>query len=107
MERIKLSKSEKTVLRFVANGVAGWPADFPRAVYNYAVRSLCDKKFLRGCFVEGGDVEDACLTSYGRRYLAVYPDLRSPVEWSVIATIASIIAAITSFIALFVACSKF
>lgn len=107
MERIKLSKSEKTVLRFVANSIECCPADYPRHVYNGAARLLCEKGLVKVAFVEGGDVEDARLTPYGRRYLAEYPDLRNPVEWSVIATIASIIAAITSIIALFVACSKF
>ena len=80
------------MLRAVANGVAGCPADHPRPVYNYAVRPLCDKSLLRGCFIEGGDVEDACLTSYGRCYLAEYPDLKNPVNWAAVAAVAWIIA---------------
>ena len=105
MRRIKLNKSEKTVLRMVADGQGVCPAEYPLHAFNAAVRSLDDKRFVRGAYEEGGGATDVMLTPQGHLYMAENPKLRNPVDWSVIATLIAAVSAIASIVALLMACS--
>lgn len=105
MERIKLSKSEKQVLRMIASGLHQCPDEYPAHTFNAAVRSLKGKEFVTAHFREGGTVIDARITDYGRQYMAEYPRLFNPLDWSMVAAISSLVATIISTLALFVACS--
>ena len=102
MERIRLSKNEKKTLRLIASG-RDCPDSFPFHVFCGCVRSLERKGLAIGAYVEGGDVEDACLTPDGRAYMAEYPSLRNPVDWKWWITTAIAVAALV--IGLF-ACSR-
>lgn len=80
MEKIRLSKNEKKVLRLVASG-SRCPATFPAHIYCDCVRSLECKGLVKGAYVEGGAVEAAWLTLDGDCYLIENPKLRNPIEW--------------------------
>lgn len=84
MERIKLSKREKQVLRILCQQGYDGLSEFDDA----AVRSLDHQGLVRGAYVEGGGVEDARLTNYGKEYIADNPKLRNPVNWVAITTVA-------------------
>ncbi len=106
MERIKLSKNEKKVLRMVAGGQGTCPSEYQSHTFNAAVRSLDKMGFVRGAYEEGGNVTDAMMTQNGRLYMAENPNLLNPVDWKwVIATTIAAIGLIVSVIALLVACN--
>ncbi|MBR3591141.1 MAG: hypothetical protein IKL43_09090 [Alistipes sp.] len=105
MERIKLSKSEKQVLRMVASGLHQCPDEYPSHTFSAAVRVLKGKELVTAHFREGGGVLDVRTTDYGKQYMAEYPHLRNPINWSVVAAISSIATAIATTLALFVGCS--
>lgn len=106
MEHIRLSKSEKKVLRMVANEQGVCPAEYPSHIFNAAVRSLHNAGLVQGSFEEGGGVADSRLTQYGRQYLAENPRLTNPIDWGKAAAIIAAVGVIVSIIALCVACNK-
>ena len=70
------------------------------------VRSLDNHGLVQGTYIEGGGVEDARLTNYGKEYLAGNPKLRNPIDWKwIVTTILLAITAIAAVATLFVACS--
>ncbi len=103
MERIRLTKSEKAVLRMIANGVVECPAEYPLHLFNGAVRMLQQKQLIHVAFAEGGSIVDVRLTDYGKQYVAEYPHLANPINWN---TLIAIIGVLVSIIALCVACNK-
>ena len=107
MERVKLSKDEKTVLRMVAAGQGACPSEYPSHTFNASVRSLERNGLVKGAYDEGGSVADTRMTQYGRQYMAENPDLRNPVDWKWIVSITvGLIAAVAAIAALFVACGR-
>lgn len=106
MERIRLSKDEKTVLRLLAGG-CGCPDTYPRHVFVSCVERLEMKGLAKGAWTEGHNLEAACITPQGKAYMAQNPDLRNPVDlkW-IIATAIATIGAIAGVLALFVACDR-
>ena len=84
MERIRLTKREKRVLRTLSQQGFDALSEFDAA----AIRSLDRQGLVRGAYVEGGNVEDARLTNYGKEYIADNPKLRNPVNWMAITAIA-------------------
>lgn len=107
MDRIRLTKAEKRVLRMIASGQGSCPAEYPLHEFNTAVRSLHRHELVQGSFAEGGNVVDSRLTTIGRQYLAENPRLANPADWGKIGTIVGIIGTLFGIIALFVACNKF
>ena len=103
MERIKLTRNEKVVLRLTAMG-KGKPTDFAVTKYNAAVRLLESKALVKAVWAE--ESENPLLvriTENGTAYLTGNPALRNPINWQLLATIAAAVAAVA---ALFVACNK-
>ena len=100
MKRIKLTKEGKETLRIVDKFNGQCPCVFPLHVYNLSVRSL-ERKGL----VKGGAVDDAKTTDEGKHYLCENPNLRNPINWTVIGVIAGILSLIVSIIALFISCT--
>lgn len=84
MERIRLTKREKRVLRTLSQQGFDALSEFDAA----AIRSLDNQGLVRGAYVEGGGVEDARLTNYGKEYIANNPRLRNPVNLVAITTVA-------------------
>lgn len=81
MERIKLTKNQKQVLRMVANGSGLRPYDYPREAFNSAMAALQHKGLVRAVFDEGHDVADAALTHKGMAYMEENPGLCNPINW--------------------------
>lgn len=106
MERVRLSKAERVVLRMVASGATCASTFYPQSKFTAAVYTLSYKGFVKAAFLEGGSVEDVRLTAYGRQYLAEHPALRNPIDWRwTITTAVALVAAIAAVCALFVSCS--
>lgn len=105
MERIYLTKKEKTVLRLLNCG-RDCPDDFPRHIFSGCVDSLEAKGLAHGAWGEGHYLESARITSKGKDYIALYPGLGNPVDWKwVVTTVIALVGAITAMVALFVACA--
>lgn len=103
MERIKLSKNEKVVLRLVAHyGLR--PKEYPEHKYNAGIRQLTQKGLVKSLYQEGGDLVDIIITDQGEQYMAENPKLTNPVNWAAVATIISVIGVLVSIATLFVSC---
>ena len=94
MERIRLTKREKAVMRILSKQGYEALSEFDAS----AVRSLSELGFVKAAFTEGGGVEDAKLSTMGKEYLREFPRLRNPVDWKWVVTTA--IALATMFAAL-------
>lgn len=105
MERIRLSRQEKTVLRMLANR-CGCPDTYPRHVFVSAVGSLEQKGLARGAWTEGHALEDVRITRQGMVYLSQNPTLQNPVDWKwVVTTAVAVFAAVAGIASLFISCS--
>lgn len=102
MERIKLSKREKQVLRTLRNQGFDALSEFDSA----AVRSLDNKGLVRGAYVEGGGVEAARLTTMGKEYLRDNPHLFNPINWAMVSAIVAAVGSIGTIITIIVTCSS-
>lgn len=80
MDRIILSKEERSALRLLQKGEDCRPY-YDDPVFCYAIGTLQEKRFARGAFVEGHTLEGLCLLNRGRAYLEEYPSLRNPIDW--------------------------
>lgn len=102
MERIRLTKREKRVLRTLSRQGFDALSEFDAA----AIRSLDNLGLVQDAYIEGGSVEDARLTNYGKEYIADNPRLRNPVDWKwIISTFLAALAATAGILALIIACS--
>ena len=90
MERIRLTKREKAVMRILSNQGYEALSEFDAS----AVRSLSERGFVKAAFTEGGGVEDAKLSTMGKEYLRDYLSLRNPVDWVMAAALVSVVNAI-------------
>lgn len=103
MEKIKLSKQEKIVLRTIASGEKNTPllndGQFFIAVVQLKAKSLVDAA------INYDKIESIRLSYYGKAYMQANPSLSNPIDWwRVCQTAATIITAIATTIALFIAC---
>lgn len=101
MERIKLTKREKRVLRTLSKQGFNALSEFDAA----AIRSLDNQGLVQGAYIEGSDVEGARLTNYGKEYLADNPKLRTPVDWAKVAAIATIVGIIVTIVLFIIGCA--
>ena len=101
MERIKLTKREKRVLRTLSRQGFNALSEFDAT----AVRSLDNHGLVQGAYIEGGGVEDARLTNYGKEYLADNPRLRNPINWAKVGAIGTIVGIVVTIILFIIACS--
>ena len=100
MERIKLSKREKQVLRTLSRQNFDALSEFDTA----AIRSLASHGLVQGAFVEGGGVEDAKLTTMGKEYMRDNPRLRNPVNWGKVAAITAILSIVVTIVLFIIGC---
>ena len=102
MERIKLTKREKNVLRMLRDGNSEALSEFDAS----SVENLARLGLVRRAGVEGGGFDDARLTNMGKEYFNDNPRLANPIDWKwVVTTAIAAIIAICAVIALF-ACAK-
>ena len=101
MQRIKLTKSEKRVLKHLS--VYGYDAlcDLPQSEVDYCLDTLEQKGLVKNYRIEGGDIENAQLTRLGKSYMRCNPKLKNPINWDRVIAIATLIVTI---ITLFSAC---
>lgn len=107
MERIRLTRNEKVVLRLTAMGKQ-CPAEYPEHLYVAAVRSLEHRQLVKAVWAEETKKPiHAMLTPYGEAYLTQNPALLNPINWAAISAIGTAIAVVVAVIALVVACNKY
>jgi len=97
MERIKLTKRKKAVMRILSKQGYEALSEFDAS----AVRSLSELGFVKAAFTEGGGVEDAKLSTIGKEYLREFPRLRNPVDWEKVAAVLLLVA-IAAFLVMLV-----
>lgn len=96
MKRIRLTKQEKHTLRVLSmQGFEGLGE-----LESYAIRGLEAHGLVKGAYMEGGGVEDARLTNYGKAYLTDNPKLRNAIDWRWVAAIA-----VATFMLLIIGCA--
>lgn len=104
MERIKLSKTEKKVLRMLDAGFTDVPSDIPYDKYALAASSLKKAGLVKCSFLTNGKVCGIRLTKQGKMYLYDNPYLFNPINWSKWAAIAGIVTALIALTALVIGC---
>lgn len=105
MERIKLTKSEKQVLLHVVKHGAEQPRNITPIIFHFTLSTLKEKGLI-DFIASQSEVVDTKLTIKGKAYLEQNPKLYNPIDWkSTITLIMTIITAIATTLALFVACS--
>ncbi len=107
MERIRLSKTEKELLKRINLYGDECIVDFPSCEVSQCIHSLEAKGVVKGAYIEGGGVESVLITKEGKSYIRNNPNLTNPMDWSKVAAVAGIIAAIAAVAALFVSCLKY
>ena len=90
MKRIYLTKEEKKILRYLNSGHKYKLSKYEEYV---ATKSLEEKKFVRGAYVEGHEVEAINLLPYGKAYISKYPNLLNALNIELLLSIISIIIA--------------
>ena len=105
MERIRLSRNEKQVLRELKRGNDNVPAGMDNFTFADAVLSLTEKKLVQS-IVNYEEVIDLRLTIKGYAYLSGNPRLLNPADWTLVAAIAACVAAVSATLALFIACGR-
>lgn len=104
MEKIYLTKNEKSVLRLLNCG-RDCPDDFPRHIFSGCVDSLEKKGLVYGAWSEGHNLQSARITAKGKDYIALYPGLGNPIDWKwTITTAIALVGTVAAIVALFVAC---
>ena len=104
MERIRLTKTEKLALRWIALGRKGLPPKVTSDDFFVAVVTLTEKHLVLSK-TNYEEIVDARLTAKGRVYLSQNPHLLNPTNWTKVAAIAAWATAIAGFLALFISCS--
>lgn len=104
MEKIRLTKEEKIVLRTLAGGERKTAllndGEFFLAVVTLRSKGLVDAA------LNYSTIEDVRLSYFGKAYMQANPTLGNPIDWwRIIQMVATVITAIATTIALFIGCS--
>lgn len=105
MDRIRLSKEEKKILRELNRGSTSVPDGMNNYAFFDAVVSLSEKRLVKAITEYETNVHGLKLTSKGYAYLKDNKYLVNPVNWTMIAAIGAIIAAIAAVLGLFISCT--
>lgn len=98
MERIRLSKREKQVLRSITLDCKYLPSGVDKAQYNSCIATLEHKGLVRAAWASGHELATAELTDFGMAYLADNPALINPIDWCVIFFIVAIVLGIMAIL---------
>ena len=85
MERIKLTKREKNVLRLLRDGNSEALSEFDAP----SVENLARLGLVRRAGVEGAGFDDARLTNMGKEYFNDNPRLANPIDWKWVAALSA------------------
>lgn len=105
MERIKLTRGEKKILRELNRGSTSVPDRMSNYAFFDAVVSLKDKRLVMAITEYETNVHGLKLTARGYAYLRDNKLLLNPVNWTMIAAIGAIVAAIAAVLGLFISCT--
>lgn len=106
MDRIKLSNTEKRILKSLFLYGCDSILDFAFNDSIMALTRLEQIGFVKVAWIDGGLFDDVALTNVGKSYVRNNPNLRNPVEWKwVVTTAIAVITAIASITTLFISCS--
>lgn len=105
MERIKLTRNEKKVLRHLVADIAGYPSKMDARQYADACQGLMDKELARAMFATGHEVCSAEATNKGVVYLENNPHLFNPVNWAMVGAFAGIVSVAVTIILFCIGCS--
>lgn len=106
MERIRLSREEKKVLRHVVKNGKKQPRDITPTMFHYCLSTLQEKGLVK--FRSNYDeIEAAKITVKGAAYLEQNPGLKNPTDWKwIIQTVLIAATAVATMLALFIACGR-
>ena len=104
MERIRLNREEKAVLRNIALQYPHKPTKLSEERFVEAVVTLTEKHLIASV-LNYDTVVDCYITTKGKAYLQSNPHLHNPLRWDIITAIATTITAIVAIVALLIACS--
>lgn len=107
MERLKLSRNEKRLLRHIALDCGYLPDGMGDAEASACADVLESLGLVRCVWASGHRLHDAVLTRRGAHYLQANPHLRGPVDWKgIITMVGALVGAVAAVLALFLACSR-
>lgn len=102
MEWVNLTDNAKEVFLLLNDDIIECPDDIAQGDFDDGAFELQEKGLVQCFQEENGNVILARITGKGKRYLRANPKLKNPVNWT---RIAACIAALCSFLALFIACN--
>ena len=106
MQKIRLTRNEKRLLRNIAAGVDYWPDGMCDSAVACAASEFERKGLIRAAWASGHILVDAVLTDIGRSYIVNNPHLWNPIDWKwIITTIIAFGTLIVAFAALLTACN--
>lgn len=106
MKRIYLTKEEKTVFLHIKDYGNAQPRNLSPVIFHYCLSTLKEKGLI-DFSANYDEVRRASLTVKGAAYLEQNPKLINPVDWKgIIILILTSITAISTTLALFIACTK-
>lgn len=107
MERTKLNKDDKKILRLLEKYGQDALDTMPRSRVRRALRVLESHSLVKVAWLEGGDYEAVMLTRDGWDLLIENPRLHNPIDWKwIITTIIAAIAAVGTIAVIFISCVK-
>lgn len=106
MERIRLSREEKKVLRHIVGNGEKQPRDTTPIMFHYCLSTLQEKGLVK--FRSNYDeILSAKITVKGAAYLEQNPELKNPIDWKwIIQTVLIAATAVATMLALFIACGR-
>lgn len=104
MQRVKLTRNERMVLRLLNAGL-DCPPSFPQHKYIAGCIGLEKIGFAQCMWATGHELVAADITTEGETYLALNPQLRNPINWKwLIGTALAAASLAISIIAFLIAC---
>ena len=104
MQRIKMTRNEKQILRLLA-AENDCPPTTPHHLFVAGCIGLENKGLARCSWASGCELASAELSYRGKAYIEAYPSLRNPIDWAWLAPAAFIVASVAvALIALLTAC---
>ncbi len=99
MERIRLTRDEKTVLRYISGGATKCPCDYPEdKFYNAALVLGLKYQFIWVEFNPDETLKEVRLSLPGKSYLARNPHLRNPIDWTAVVALAAAVVGIAGLL---------
>ncbi|MCD7710892.1 MAG: hypothetical protein LUI04_06060 [Porphyromonadaceae bacterium] len=102
MEKVRLTRDEKTVLRYISGGQVKCPCGYAEDKFYNAVVTLCLRyQFLWVEFSPDETLDNVRLSQIGKSYLAQNPHLRNPIDRTAVIAAAAFVVGVAG---LFLAC---